>query len=100
MILGFACQNPKCPGTLIRRVNHGMNSKGLRMHGTPKEVNKCYGKYLVEERGYTRINDREYSQASGPRLLLDRKGSPIHTGKRPQGGGRGQSYLRPEGRIL
>ncbi len=99
MRYGFACQNPQCPSTKIDRTNNGMNAKNIRMHTSQRDVNRCYGKYLVEN-GYTRITNREYSHPDRPRLLLDRRGTEVRSGKRPQGGGPGDTYIYPIARIL
>jgi hypothetical protein len=85
----YMCGVPvdKCSGSFTSASN-GLK-KSSKMHSSPQEAHKCYGRYLLGQ-GYTKIGPREYAAPNnGPIVFLTKKS---RFGARCRGG-KGERFM-------
>lgn len=86
-VYGYLCPTPKqfCSGTLAK-LSAGLDKKGIKKHGSPKEAMKCYGDYLQNELGCTKLSNREFQHPNGGGIEVLSKeshfGCVLRSGKR------------------
>ncbi len=68
--------------------------KGCKMHMSPQDAHKCYGRYLISQ-GYKQVGNREYAKEDGPIVVLCKKSRFGHRCR----GGKGERQM-PSGRMV
>lgn len=105
----YLCPTPKehCGGSL-GTFSAALEKKGIKKHGSAEECLKCYSRYLVNVKGYTKIGTREFRPPDGgPIEMLSKPhsfGAKLRTGKSGEGAakgkGRGMPAVRNGGSII
>jgi hypothetical protein len=73
----------------VTNLSASLDKKGIKKHGSPEEAQKCYGSYLVNVVGCTKLSSREFKHPDGPIEVLTkaaRFGARLRSGKHGETG--------------
>ncbi len=97
----FLCGTPAaaCGASLVK-LNHGLDGRGIKAHGTREQAYDCQRRYLLSQ-GYKQVGSNAFAAPDeGPILVLSKKsryGGKLRMGKE---GTRNQPDGRPSSGII